>query len=132
MSVSSLPEWQTLRAQWRVPFVCSSNCWEVIEWIPYDRIKYFKQIANPESTNIQLIMGVIDPLLKNYIKYHDDYRDYLRVKIQKLISASQESTNTTTTTPLNYQIYPQAIYTSCLLNHSSLPKPKNEENFERN
>ncbi|RHZ43858.1 hypothetical protein Glove_851g3 [Diversispora epigaea] len=44
--------------------------------------------------------------------------------------ANQESTNTTTT-PLNYQTHPQAIYTSRLLNYSNLPKPKNEENFER-
>ncbi|RHZ83883.1 hypothetical protein Glove_87g131 [Diversispora epigaea] len=30
-----------------------------------------------------------------------------------------------------YQAHPQAIYTSQLLNFSKLPKPKNEENFER-
>ncbi|RHZ81672.1 hypothetical protein Glove_117g37 [Diversispora epigaea] len=49
-------------------------------------------------------------------------------------SANQESINTTITTttiPLNYQTHPQAIYTSRLLNYSNLPKPKNEENFER-
>ncbi|RHZ69979.1 hypothetical protein Glove_276g22 [Diversispora epigaea] len=47
---------------------------------------------------------------------------------------NQESTNITTTTaitPLDYQIYPQAIYTSRLFNFTNLPKPKNEENFER-
>ncbi|RHZ89586.1 hypothetical protein Glove_13g124 [Diversispora epigaea] len=38
--------------------------------------------------------------------------------------------SSTTTTPLNYQTHPQAIYTSRLLNFSKLPKPKNEENFE--
>ncbi|RHZ80394.1 hypothetical protein Glove_136g38 [Diversispora epigaea] len=47
------------------------------------------------------------------------------------ISANQKSTNTTTPTPLNYQKHPQAIYTSRLLNYSKLPKPKNEENFEK-
>ncbi|RHZ70826.1 hypothetical protein Glove_266g18 [Diversispora epigaea] len=36
-----------------------------------------------------------------------------------------------TTTPLNYQTHPQAIYTSRLLNFSKFPKPKNEENFGR-
>ncbi|RHZ85279.1 hypothetical protein Glove_67g85 [Diversispora epigaea] len=45
----------------------------------------------------------------------------------------KESTNTTitTTTPLNYKTHPEAIYTSRLLNYSNLPKPKNEENFEK-
>ncbi|RHZ85385.1 hypothetical protein Glove_66g77 [Diversispora epigaea] len=77
-------------------------------------------------------------------KYQKDYRDYLefgenqdseiviQIKKAEEFSANQESTNTaTTTTPLNYQTHPQAIYTSRLLNFSKLPKPKNEENFER-
>ncbi|RHZ85128.1 hypothetical protein Glove_71g187 [Diversispora epigaea] len=76
-------------------------------------------------------------------KYFYDYYSYLRegknkdseivIQIKKAeeFSANQESTNTTTTTPLNYQTHPQAIYTSRLLNYSKLPKPKNEENFER-
>ncbi|RHZ85153.1 hypothetical protein Glove_71g34 [Diversispora epigaea] len=79
-------------------------------------------------------------------KYYWDYKGYLdeeenkdseiRIQIEKAeeFSANQESTNTattTTTTPLNYQTHPQAIYTSRLLNYPKLPKPKNEENFER-
>ncbi|RHZ73054.1 hypothetical protein Glove_233g46 [Diversispora epigaea] len=79
-------------------------------------------------------------------KYYSDYENYLnegrtkdseiviQIKKAKEISANQESTNTTTTTtttPLNYQTHPQAIYTSRLLNFSNLPKPKNEENFEK-
>ncbi|RHZ74189.1 hypothetical protein Glove_227g55 [Diversispora epigaea] len=79
-------------------------------------------------------------------KYWEDYRDYLeegknkdseiviQIKKAEEFSANQESTNsttTTTTTPLNYQTHPQAIYTSRLLNYSKLPKPKNEENFEK-
>ncbi|RHZ83822.1 hypothetical protein Glove_87g245 [Diversispora epigaea] len=78
-------------------------------------------------------------------KYYNDYRNYLekgknedseivtQIKKVEEFSANQESTNTTTTTttPLNYQTHPQAIYTSRLLNFSKLPKPKNEENFER-
>ncbi|RHZ87372.1 hypothetical protein Glove_37g183 [Diversispora epigaea] len=78
-------------------------------------------------------------------KYDDDYSYYLEcgenkdseivIQIEKAeeFSANQESTNTTTTTtptPLNYQTHPQAIYTS-RLNFSNLPKPKNEENFEK-
>ncbi|RHZ85074.1 hypothetical protein Glove_71g192 [Diversispora epigaea] len=79
-------------------------------------------------------------------KYLNDYYYYLekgknkdseigiQIKKAEEFSANQESTNTTTTTttaPLNYQTHPQAIYTSRLLNYSKLPKPKNEENFER-
>ncbi|RHZ63030.1 hypothetical protein Glove_333g2 [Diversispora epigaea] len=78
-------------------------------------------------------------------KYDDDYRDYregknkgseigIQIKKDEEFSANQESINattTTTTTPLNYETHPQAIYTSRLLNYSKLPKPKNEENFER-
>ncbi|RHZ78271.1 hypothetical protein Glove_166g121 [Diversispora epigaea] len=58
----------------------------------------------------------------------------IQIKKAEEFSANQESTNKTTTTtptPLNYQTHPQAIYTSRLLNYSNLPKPKNEENFER-
>ncbi|RHZ80049.1 hypothetical protein Glove_139g371 [Diversispora epigaea] len=76
-------------------------------------------------------------------KYYIDYENYLwerknknseiviQIKKAEEFSANQESTNTTTTTPLNYQTHPQAIYTSRLLNYPKLPKPKNEENFER-
>ncbi|RHZ74538.1 hypothetical protein Glove_221g49 [Diversispora epigaea] len=76
-------------------------------------------------------------------KYYWDYCNYLEVGIKQdseiviqikkaeEFSANHESTNSTTTTPLNYQTHPQAIYTSRLLNYSKLPKPKNEENFER-
>ncbi|RHZ87068.1 hypothetical protein Glove_40g68 [Diversispora epigaea] len=76
-------------------------------------------------------------------KYFDDYCRYLedrknkdseiviQFKKAEEFSANQESTNSTITTPLNYQTHPQAIYTSRLLNFSKLPKPKNEENFER-
>ncbi|RHZ77168.1 hypothetical protein Glove_184g19 [Diversispora epigaea] len=79
-------------------------------------------------------------------KYYWDYDYYLKkggnedseivIQIKKAeeFSANQESTNSTnstTTTPFNYQTHPQAIYTSRLLNYSKLPKPKNEENFER-
>ncbi|RHZ80036.1 hypothetical protein Glove_139g96 [Diversispora epigaea] len=79
--------------------------------------------------------------LKHCINY-DDYLEQgknkdseigIQIKKAEEFSANQESTNTTTTTttPLNYKTHPQAIYTSRLLNYSKLPKPKNEENFER-
>ncbi|RHZ80087.1 hypothetical protein Glove_139g176 [Diversispora epigaea] len=76
-------------------------------------------------------------LKKSYINYDDylkgknkDSEIVIQIKKAEEFSANQESTNTTTTT-LNYQTHPQAIYTSRLLNYSKLPKPKNEENFER-
>ncbi|RHZ80122.1 hypothetical protein Glove_139g353 [Diversispora epigaea] len=87
-----------------------------------------------------------DELFAELSKYYSDYYYYLnegknkdseiviQIKKAEEFSANQESTNTTntkTTTPLNYQTHPQAIYTSRLLNYSKLPKPKNEENFER-
>ncbi|RHZ85119.1 hypothetical protein Glove_71g59 [Diversispora epigaea] len=87
-----------------------------------------------------------EELWKELNKYDDDYYYYLnegknkdseiviQIKKAEEFSANQESTNTTTTTtktPLNYRTHPQAIYTSRLLNYSKLPKPKNEENFER-
>ncbi|RHZ84029.1 hypothetical protein Glove_86g8 [Diversispora epigaea] len=58
----------------------------------------------------------------------------IQIKKAEEFLANQESittTTTTTTTPLSYQTHPQTIYTSRLLNYSKLPKPKNEENFER-
>ncbi|RHZ84291.1 hypothetical protein Glove_84g20 [Diversispora epigaea] len=64
-------------------------------------------------------------------KGNKDSEIVIQIKKAEELSANQESTNTTTTTPLNYQTHPQAIYTSRLLNYSKLPKPKNEENFER-
>ncbi|RHZ80043.1 hypothetical protein Glove_139g183 [Diversispora epigaea] len=88
-----------------------------------------------------------EELWNELYKYWNDYNNYLNYDINKDLeiviqmkkaeefSANQESTNTTTTTtttPLNYQTHPQAIYASRLLNYySKLPKPKNEENFER-
>ncbi|RHZ76072.1 hypothetical protein Glove_206g16 [Diversispora epigaea] len=76
-------------------------------------------------------------------KYWSDYESYLdeeknndseiviQIENSKKLSKNLGLINSTATTPLNYQTHPQAIYTSRLLNYSKLPKPKNEENFER-
>ncbi|RHZ64797.1 hypothetical protein Glove_320g46 [Diversispora epigaea] len=79
-------------------------------------------------------------------KYNFAYRDYfekgenkdseivIQIKKAEEFSENQKSTNTattTTTTPHNYQTHPEAIYISRLLNYSNLPKPKNDENFEK-
>ncbi|RHZ78376.1 hypothetical protein Glove_165g18 [Diversispora epigaea] len=87
-----------------------------------------------------------EELYDELFKYWNDYYSYLnkgknknseiviQIKKAEEFSTNQESTNTTNTTtitPHNYQTHPQAIYTSRLLDFSKLPKPKNEENFER-
>ncbi|RHZ74121.1 hypothetical protein Glove_227g161 [Diversispora epigaea] len=111
--------------------------------IPFHTPKFITRIImrcwDARVTNRPTFEELKDELLK----YLSDYNNYLRegknkdseivIQIKKAeeFSANQESTNTTTTTPLNYQTHPQAIYTSRLLNYSKLPKPKNEENFER-
>ncbi|RHZ73037.1 hypothetical protein Glove_233g15 [Diversispora epigaea] len=69
-------------------------------------------------------------------KYRRDYshkNSEIRIQIEnsEKLSKNLGLINSTTTTRLNYQTHPQAIYTSRLLNFSKLPKPKNEENFER-
>ncbi|RHZ82407.1 hypothetical protein Glove_109g43 [Diversispora epigaea] len=73
-------------------------------------------------------------LSKYYSDYYYEYNE-IAIQIKKAeefsTSTNAASTDTTITTPLNYQTHPQAIYTSRLLNFSSLPKPKNEENFEK-
>ncbi|RHZ87080.1 hypothetical protein Glove_40g99 [Diversispora epigaea] len=73
-----------------------------------------------------------DELMKYSLDYYNkDSEIVIQIKKAEEFSENQESTNATTTTPLNYQTHPQAIYTSRLLNYSKLPNPKNEENFER-
>ncbi|RHZ89377.1 hypothetical protein Glove_15g20 [Diversispora epigaea] len=105
---------------------------------------------NPEKKNIVGVLPYVSPEVlsgdEEYTKaadvysfgiiaygYKNDYEVLGCSKAEEFLT-NQESTNTTTTKtaiPLNYQTHPQAIYTSRLLNFSNLPKPKNEENFER-
>ncbi|RHZ88221.1 hypothetical protein Glove_25g43 [Diversispora epigaea] len=168
----------------------------VIEWIPYDRLEYIKQIAKGGlgryikwKKKLHYLRGLADKLKtihgsapevlsgEEYTKaadvysfgiitcemitgippYHDiPHNKDLAMKIcnglrpkipfhtPKLITrmimrcwdaqvTRQPTfvTNMTATTSLDYKTHPQAIYTSRLLNFSSLPKPKNDENFEK-
>ncbi|RHZ88647.1 hypothetical protein Glove_21g68 [Diversispora epigaea] len=71
-------------------------------------------------------------------KYHRDYwennyQNYneITIQIDKAENFSKHLTNSTAINPYNYQTHPEAIYTSRLLNYSGLPKPKNDENFEK-
>ncbi|RHZ87631.1 hypothetical protein Glove_33g29 [Diversispora epigaea] len=70
---------------------------------------------------------------KCYIDYYNNENAEIRIQIEnsEKLSKNLRLKNSTTTTTLNYQTHPQAIYTSRLLNFSKLPKPKNEENFKR-
>ncbi|RHZ86473.1 hypothetical protein Glove_50g53 [Diversispora epigaea] len=56
------------------------------------------------------------PKLIRRVRYSE-----IGIQLKKQPNFQQESTNTTTatTTPLNYQTHPQAIYTSRLLNYSN-------------
>ncbi|RHZ84551.1 hypothetical protein Glove_79g73 [Diversispora epigaea] len=62
---------------------------------------------------------------------NNDSEIVIQIENSEKLSKNLGLINSTTTTPLNYQTHPQAIYTSRLLNFSKLPKPKNEKNFER-
>ncbi|RHZ85740.1 hypothetical protein Glove_60g127 [Diversispora epigaea] len=79
----------------------------------------------------RMIMRCWDARVTHRPTFEELYYDLIQIENSEEFSANQESTNTTTTTPLNYKTHPQAIYTSRLLDFSKLPKPKNEENFER-
>ncbi|RHZ55279.1 hypothetical protein Glove_417g65 [Diversispora epigaea] len=79
-------------------------------------------------------------LKKELNKYWDGYYENnfdnnneitIQIKEAEEFFKNQTTTDTTTKTPINYKTHPQAIYTSRLLNFSSLPKPKNDENFEK-
>ncbi|RHZ82713.1 hypothetical protein Glove_104g23 [Diversispora epigaea] len=80
-----------------------------------------------------------DELFKELLKYSNEYQENkfennneitIQIKEAEEFSKNQ-TTDTITITPTNYETHPQAIYTSRLLDFSNLPKPKNEENFEK-
>ncbi|RHZ55122.1 hypothetical protein Glove_420g80 [Diversispora epigaea] len=79
-----------------------------------------------------------DELWRELEKYWEDYRENdnnnneitIQIKEAEEFSKNQ-TTDTTTTIPTNYKTNPRAIYTSRILNFSNLPRPKNDENFER-
>ncbi|RHZ79146.1 hypothetical protein Glove_151g58 [Diversispora epigaea] len=73
-------------------------------------------------------------------KYYKDYKENKHEKTNEItiqiensekVSKNKILINSTTPTPMNYITHPEAIYTSRLLDYSSLPKPKNDENFEK-
>ncbi|RHZ74596.1 hypothetical protein Glove_220g48 [Diversispora epigaea] len=81
-----------------------------------------------------------EELHKELNKYLEDYRENklennneitIQIKEAEEFSKNQTTDLKTTTTPMNYQTHPKAVYTSRLLKFSSLPEPQNEENFEK-
>ncbi|RHZ81862.1 hypothetical protein Glove_117g79 [Diversispora epigaea] len=106
---------------------------------PYPDISHDKDLAMKICNGLRPKIPFHTPkfitriIMRYYLEEgkNKDSEIVIQIKKAEEFSANQESTNTTTTTPLNYQTHPQAIYTSRLLNYSKLPKPKNEENFER-
>ncbi|RHZ88737.1 hypothetical protein Glove_21g104 [Diversispora epigaea] len=72
-----------------------------------------------------------EKLDKSYKDYKEnDFKNKNEITIQ-INYARKFSKRLTNTTIINYKTHPEAIYTSRLLNYSSLPKPKNDENFEK-
>ncbi|RHZ85075.1 hypothetical protein Glove_71g38 [Diversispora epigaea] len=79
-----------------------------------------------------------EELNKELQKYYKDHKENNHEEINEITiqieNSEKVSKNLTlinsTPNPMNYKTHPEAIYTSRLLNYSSLPKPKNDENFE--
>ncbi|RHZ88845.1 hypothetical protein Glove_21g74 [Diversispora epigaea] len=79
-----------------------------------------------------------EKLYEELLKYYNDYlkndfknNNKITIQIDNAEKIFKHLENTTTINPYNYQTRPQAVYTSRLLNYSGLPKPKNDENFEK-
>ncbi|RHZ79097.1 hypothetical protein Glove_151g144 [Diversispora epigaea] len=70
---------------------------------------------------------------KNYEanNFKNNYEITIQIENSEKLFKSHKSTNSTIPIPMNYKTHPEAIYTSRLLDYSSLPKPKNDENFEK-
>ncbi|RHZ46365.1 hypothetical protein Glove_624g28 [Diversispora epigaea] len=81
-------------------------------------------------------------LRKELWKYYEDYEENnykdnyknneiaIQIENSEKLSKNLGLVNSTNPTPMNYKTHPEAIYTSRILNYSSLPKPKNDGNFE--
>ncbi|RHZ88677.1 hypothetical protein Glove_21g213 [Diversispora epigaea] len=94
---------------------------------PYPDIPHDRDLAMKICNGLRPKIPFHTPKLITRIIMRKNKNSEIVIQIKKAeeFSENQESTNT------NYQTHPQAIYTSQLLNYSNLPKPKNEENFEK-
>ncbi|CAG8792978.1 11365_t:CDS:1, partial [Dentiscutata erythropus] len=74
----------------------------------------------------------LDKYWMNYKKNGFDNNNEISIQIKEAEEFSKNQiTDATAATSVNYITHPLAIYTSRLLNFSNLPKPKNEEKFEK-
>ncbi|RHZ69450.1 hypothetical protein Glove_283g151 [Diversispora epigaea] len=93
------------------------------------------QCWDAKVTNRPTFRELYKELWKYYCDYKEnDFKNYneITIQIENAVKFSRHlSPKTTTITPINYKTHPEAIFTSRLLNYSSLPKPKNDENFEK-
>ncbi|RHZ89236.1 hypothetical protein Glove_17g73 [Diversispora epigaea] len=67
----------------------------------------------------------------NYMENNYKNSNEITNQIKQSEEFSKNKEKKSTPPPVNYKKHPQAIYTSRLFNFSDLPKPKNEENFEK-
>ncbi|RHZ79165.1 hypothetical protein Glove_151g71 [Diversispora epigaea] len=78
-----------------------------------------------------------DELNENFNYYTNNYEEKnyensneITIQIDNS-EKSYKNLRSISATPVSYKTHPEAIYTSRLLNYSSLPKPTNDENFEK-
>ncbi|RHZ84936.1 hypothetical protein Glove_74g204 [Diversispora epigaea] len=81
-----------------------------------------------------------EELMRELCKHYLDYRENrfennneitIQIRAEEFFKNQTKTDTKTPKTSLNYKTHPQAIYTSRLLSFPSLPKPKNENNFEK-
>ncbi|RHZ46758.1 hypothetical protein Glove_606g50 [Diversispora epigaea] len=72
-----------------------------------------------------------DEHLCNYKENYFKNNNEISIQIDNAVKFSKHLKNRTIINTYNYQMHPQAIYTSRFLNYANLPKSKNEENFEK-
>ncbi|RHZ48426.1 hypothetical protein Glove_551g22 [Diversispora epigaea] len=104
--------------------------------IPFYTPKLITQIIMRCWDTRTTFRPTFEKLFKESNKCWNDYRENDRNNNNEITIQIEEAEEfskrqTTTTTLMNYKTHPQAIYTSRLLNFLNLPKPKNEENFEK-
>ncbi|RHZ51630.1 hypothetical protein Glove_476g83 [Diversispora epigaea] len=129
------------------------RCWDArvthrptFEELNYELRKYYIGYRDylKEGTNSEIVLQINKAeefsANQNHSRGTEEFsanQNHSRASIWKNIfhwrkeSTNKTNSETATLTPLNYKTHPQAIYTSRLLNFSKLPKPKNEENFEK-
>ncbi|RHZ78285.1 hypothetical protein Glove_166g118 [Diversispora epigaea] len=92
---------------------------------------YYEYLTEGNNKDIEIVIQIKKAEEFSANQNGSIWKNFLRIFHWRKESTNKTNSETATPTPLNYQTHPQAIYTSRLLNFSKLPKPKNEENFEK-